>query len=79
MDNSVDIIYITTHAKTIMRNLLWPKGPTCPVCGSHHYTKLKDGRYYCKECSKHYITCCLNYVSCFPKMETLQMKSLYKA
>lgn len=54
MDNSADIIYITTHAKTIMRNLLWPKGPTCPVCGSHHYTKLKDGRYYCKECSKHY-------------------------
>lgn len=35
-------------------NILWPEGPTCPDCGSHDYTIMKDGRYRCKHCHKIY-------------------------
>jgi len=49
-----DISYIVSHARSIIRNIIWPDGPTCPYCGSHSYTVQKDGRYYCKHCSKKY-------------------------
>lgn len=49
-----DITYIVTHARSIIKNLIWPEGPTCPYCGSHSHTKQKDGRYYCKSCSRKY-------------------------
>jgi len=60
-----DITYIVSHSKSIMTNLIWPKGPTCPDCGSHHFSKLKDGRYYCKDCGRRYS----------PKLGTIFQKS----
>jgi len=49
-----DITYIVSHAGTIIKNIIWPKGPVCPYCGSKHYRKQKDGRYYCTGCHKRY-------------------------
>lgn len=35
--------------------ILWPKGPTCPYCGSHrHNLKTQENYYFCKDCRKDY-------------------------
>ena len=38
-----------------LESKLWKNGqPTCPICGGHEHYVIKDGRYTCKKCRKHY-------------------------
>lgn len=50
----LNLIHIATHADEIFREIRWPEGPTCPVCGGHHYYTCANGRYKCKDCGKIY-------------------------
>lgn len=50
----LNLIHIATHAGEIFREIRWPEGPTCPVCGGHHYYTCANGRYKCKDCGKIY-------------------------
>ena len=49
-----NIVHIVQNAEQIFMDLRWPDGPVCPDCHSHQFTRLKDGRYKCKECGKVY-------------------------